>query len=173
MKNAALLILTLAICLPAASADAYSCRGVLANGAARCTGASYSATGVVGQHAVGLMSGSYISGAGFWPQSGAVYAGIPTVLNPVGVPVQFWLGGSQPNPIHSSALLRFGVPSSSQVTIKVYDARGREVATLVDGRLGPGYHSAAIDGRELASGVYFCRMEAAAFSATHKLLVIR
>ena len=89
------------------------------------------------------------------------------------MPAQFWLGGSQPNPLRGPALLRFGVPNASQVTIKVYDARGREVATLVDGLLGPGYHRVAIDGRELASGVYFCRMDAGRFSATNKLLVIR
>jgi hypothetical protein len=69
--------------------------------------------------------------------------------------------------------LRFGVPTASQVTIKVYDVRGREVATLVDGQLGPGYHSATVNGAELASGVYFCRMDAERFSATHKMLVIR
>jgi hypothetical protein len=172
MKHPLLIVLALVVCLPTASVAAgyYDCRGVVANGAARSTG-YYTLTGVVGQHAVGLSSGYYVCGSGFWPQSGGIYAGIPTVLDPV--PMRFSLGNSQPNPLRQSALLRFGVPRASQVTIKVYDARGREVATLVDGQLGPGYHSAAIDGRDLASGVYFCRMDADGFSATHKVLVIR
>jgi hypothetical protein len=172
MKIPILVILVLAACLPAASVAAgyYDCRGTVANGAARSTG-YYCVTGAVGQHAVGLSSGYYICGSGFWPQSGGVYAGLPVALDPV--PATFWLGASQPNPLHHSALLRFGVPRVSQVTITVYDARGREVATLVDGQLGPGYHSATIDGRDLASGVYFCRMDADRFSATHKMLVIR
>jgi len=173
MKIPALVILTLAFCLPAVSLGAgpYDCRGVVANGAARGASPYYSVTGTVGQSAVGLMHGYYISGAGFWQQSGGVYAGIPVALDLI--PASFWLGGNQPNPLRQSALLRFGVPRTSQVTIRVYDARGREVATLVDGQLGPGYHSATIDGRELASGVYFCRMDAERFSVTHKMLVIR
>jgi hypothetical protein len=117
------------------------------------------------------MSGYYMSGAGFWQQSGAVYAGIPLVLDPG--PARFWLGQNEPNPLRQSAMLRFGVARTSRVVIKVYDARGREVITLVDRVLGPGYHSATVDGRDLASGVYFCRMAAERFSETHKILVLK
>jgi len=172
MKHPFLIILVLAACLTAApvAAGYYDCRGTVANGAARSTG-YYCVTGAVGQHAVGLSSGYYICGSGFWSQSGGVYAGLRAALDPA--PATFWLGASQPNPLRLSAVLGFGVPRVSRVTIKVYDARGREVATLVDGQIGPGYHSATINGRDLASGVYFCRMDAGRFSATHKMLVIR
>ncbi|HVP56547.1 MAG TPA: T9SS type A sorting domain-containing protein [bacterium] len=173
MNNRFLVIFALVVCLPAAclAAGSYDCRGVIANGAAHSANPYYSLSGAVGQNAVGLMSGYYICGAGFWPQSGGVYAGLPAALDPI--PTKFWLGGSEPNPVRQSGVLRFGLPRASQVTIRVYDVRGREVATLVDGTLGPGYHAATVKGTELASGVYFCRMDADRFSATHKLLVIK
>jgi Secretion system C-terminal sorting domain len=173
MKNPFLVILALAVALPVVSSAAgnYDCPGVVANGAVRSTNPYYSLTGAFGQNAVGQTRGDYICGAGFWQQSGGAYAGVPVALDPI--PAKFWLGVSQPNPVRQSALLRFGLPKVSQVTIRVYDVRGREVGTLVDARLGPGYHSSTINGAGLASGVYFCRMDAERFSVTHKILVVK
>jgi flagellar hook assembly protein FlgD len=64
------------------------------------------------------------------------------------------------------------------VRIKIYDALGRQVAVLVDGTKTPGVHSAEWNGcnskgKRVTSGVYFYKIEAGAYTATRKMLVLR
>jgi len=54
----------------------------------------------------------------------------------------------------------FGLPQREQVTLKVFDALGREVAKLLDGKINSGEHSVVFDAKGLASGVYFYRLQA-------------
>jgi flagellar hook assembly protein FlgD len=70
------------------------------------------------------------------------------------------------------------VSRTSTVSIKVYSATGRLVATLVNGRVEPGRYAAYWDGSnsagdQVSSGVYFYRMEAGDFSSVKKMLVVR
>ncbi|MGQ9820157.1 MAG: T9SS type A sorting domain-containing protein, partial [Candidatus Kapaibacteriales bacterium] len=53
-----------------------------------------------------------------------------------------------------------GIPSSSFVSLKVFDAMGREVATLVNEELAPGTYERTFDAKGLASGVYFYQLRA-------------
>jgi endonuclease I len=90
----------------------------------------------------------------------------------------FRLAGNAPNPFNPSTTIRFEVPHRGHVKLSVYDVSGRRVAVLVDGRLGPGAHEAAWTGRDtrgvpVATGVYFCRMEAEGFTATTKMLLLK
>ena len=55
----------------------------------------------------------------------------------------------------------------------MYDLLGREVATLFDGQQTPGRHTVTFDARNLASGVYLCRLSSANFSATSRLLLMK
>jgi hypothetical protein len=88
------------------------------------------------------------------------------------------LAQNVPNPSVAGTQIRYETARPAMVTIKVYNALGKEVCTLVDGAKGPGQHSAYWDGRNrrgerVTSGVYFYKMEAGAFSATRKMLVLR
>jgi flagellar hook assembly protein FlgD len=72
----------------------------------------------------------------------------------------------------------FEVARDRRVSVKIYDIAGRCVRTLEDRRYRPGTHSTRWDrindsGLPVASGVYFYRMEAGAFRATRKMLVLR
>jgi len=88
-----------------------------------------------------------------------------------------------PNPFNSSTTIKFQIPSSSFVTLKVFDLLGREVATLVNEEMGPGSYERVFsakggsasggDGSWLASGVYYCRMTSGSFSVTRKLIILR
>ena len=57
--------------------------------------------------------------------------------------------------------------------LKVYDILGREVTTLVNEVKAPGRYTVQFDARNLASGVYFYRLQAGSFVETRKLLLIR
>ncbi len=83
-----------------------------------------------------------------------------------------------PNPFNPSTVVSFTVPKWEKVEVRVYDVSGRFVRTLADGTFEPGTHSISWDGtneggRDVGSGVYFCRMKAAGFSKTRKLVLIR
>ena len=55
------------------------------------------------------------------------------------------------------------------MTLRVYDALGREVAVLVDGAREAGRHEVAFDAARLSAGTYLYRLEAGAFAATRTL----
>lgn len=100
-------------------------------------------------------------------------SGVPTKKT-----VYRWdLSQNMPNPAAHGTLIRFEVARTSEVSIKVYNAMGQLVKTLEDGRMQPGRYSVQWDGRnaegrKVSSGVYFYKMEAEAFRATKKLLIL-
>jgi hypothetical protein len=80
---------------------------------------------------------------------------------------------SSPNPFRSATTILYDLPVPEFVTLRVYDALGRQVATLVEGEQPAGSHRAPFDGRGLASGVYFYQLRTASFGATQKLLLLK
>ena len=82
------------------------------------------------------------------------------------------------NPSSGPSAFRFELPRSATISIDVYDATGRHVATLLQGRRDAGSHRVEWDGRDasrrdVASGVYFVRFRTAEFAATEKVLRVR
>ncbi len=96
------------------------------------------------------------------------------------MPTEIRLRQNYPNPFNPVTTIGYDLPAKAQVTLKVYDLLGREVAVLVDGVQEPGYKSATFDAGGLASGVYFYRLQtstlsgqAGDFVATKRLLLLR
>ncbi len=90
-------------------------------------------------------------------------------------PNPFWSGATSPasgggNP---STVISFQLSVNSHVTLKVFDANGREVATLVDGEMVAGSHAVPFMPRDLAGGVYFYKLTAGEFSQTRKAVFIK
>jgi hypothetical protein len=88
------------------------------------------------------------------------------------------LSQNSPNPLASGTEIKFEVASTSDVSIKIYNAMGQLVKVLRDGRMEPGRYSVAWDGRNqtgerVSSGVYFYKMEGQQFDATKKMLVVK
>ena len=92
------------------------------------------------------------------------------------------LGHARPNPFNPVTTIDFSLAAAGRATIRIFDAAGRVVRTLVDSSVEAGPHTAVWDGttdtgRRAASGVYFVRMEAAghmdAFHATRKLVLLK
>jgi len=91
----------------------------------------------------------------------------------VGKPVNYDISQNYPNPSNPSSQINFQVPADANVTLKVYDIRGREVKTLIDSYMAAGYYSAQFDGTNIASGIYFYRLNAEGFSKTLKLILVK
>lgn len=94
-----------------------------------------------------------------------------------GTPLAFALEPNRPNPFTGRTLIRYALPGRVHVALDVYDLQGHRVARLVDGEQGPGTFAIPFgDGaglRPLAAGVYFTRLEAGAFRASRKMLMLR
>jgi hypothetical protein len=79
----------------------------------------------------------------------------------------------EPNPCSASATIRFYLPAAQQVSLRVLDVTGREVARLADRPFAAGRHTLAWQTGDAASGVYFYRLEAGEQTVTRKLLLVR
>lgn len=78
-----------------------------------------------------------------------------------------------PNPTQASSTLTFDLPESMPVRLRLFDARGLQVAVLLDERLGPGRHAITLPLDRAASGLYLCRLEVGSRVYTEKVLVVR
>lgn len=83
-----------------------------------------------------------------------------------------------PNPFNASTIISFNIPEEAHVKLAIYDATGRLVRTLTDRFLPVGKHSivwngTASDGRVVATGMYFYRLESGSFVARKKLLLVK
>ncbi len=89
------------------------------------------------------------------------------------IPVEFSLSQNYPNPFNPATTIKFGIPQTTSVTLKIYDALGSEVETLIDEKLEPGYYKHIWDASRFASGVYFYRIIAGTFVKTKKLMILK
>jgi flagellar hook assembly protein FlgD len=94
------------------------------------------------------------------------------------VPELVLLYPNYPNPFNPQTTVSFYLPSSSGITLSVYNTAGQRVATLVDGHQRAGYHRCVWNGtdqqgQEVASGVYLCRLKAGDEYKTRKMTLLR
>jgi hypothetical protein len=102
--------------------------------------------------------------------------GIPhdNVLVPTpDVPKKFDLSQNYPNPFNPSTLIKYAIPHDAFVSIKVYNLLGQEITTLVNELKQTGYYSVTFNGSNLASGVYFYRIEAGNFTSVKKMVLVK
>ncbi len=76
-----------------------------------------------------------------------------------------------PNPYDSAITIKYNLPNSNHVTLKIYNVAGQELATLVDKFQKAGEHEVEWKPKETASGIYFCRLQAGNLSDTIKLVL--
>jgi hypothetical protein len=89
------------------------------------------------------------------------------------VPAQFELMQNYPNPFNPSTEIRFTVPASGMVTLKVFDVLGREITTLVNEVLAPGTYRSTLDGARLASGTYIYTLTSGNNRIAKKMLLLK
>jgi len=94
--------------------------------------------------------------------------------SPKSIPADISLSQNYPNPFNPSTTIRFSLPQTSEVSLKVYDIAGREVMSLMnENRLASGQHSLQMDASHLASGIYVLRLTADGVALTKKLTLIK
>jgi len=85
----------------------------------------------------------------------------------------YYLSENYPNPFNPTTDIRYRISESKFVSLKVYNALGEEVATLVSEQKAPGSYRVEFDGTELPSGIYFYRMQAGNYTMTEKMVLLR
>jgi len=78
-----------------------------------------------------------------------------------------------PNPANPATTISYTIAKSARVSLDIYSITGQKVATLVDRTMPAGRHSVVFDGSNLASGVYFYRLEIPGFAKTGKMLMVK
>ncbi len=121
-------------------------------------------------------------------EDGSLYAFVATTLSTTGTgaltaaPLTTRLLGARPTPFNPATIIAFDLgPAGARpepVALRIYDAAGRLVRTLVDGPLAPGHHAVTWDGRNdaagaAASGVYFCRLAASGQTFESRLVLLK
>ncbi|UCE20323.1 MAG: T9SS type A sorting domain-containing protein, partial [Gemmatimonadota bacterium] len=97
------------------------------------------------------------------------------------VPAEYGLAQNYPNPFNPVTSIAYSLPQAAKVKVFVYNTLGQVVAELVDGDQEAGHHVVKWDAGELASGVYFYRIEANGtsrenrgdFTATRRMVLMK
>ncbi len=87
--------------------------------------------------------------------------------------VKFTLDQVYPNPFASSTNISFSLEAPSNVTIRILDMFGREVATLTGRKYENGAHTIRFNTQNLDPGLYICRLEVGKKSAFRKMVLVR
>jgi endo-1,4-beta-xylanase len=90
-----------------------------------------------------------------------------------GLPSHYQLEQNFPNPFNPSTNIRYSIPQSSKVVLKVFDVLGREVQTLINTAQAPGQYTVPFHAQDLCSGVYFYQLSAGTFTETRKLMLLK
>jgi hypothetical protein len=85
----------------------------------------------------------------------------------------FDLSQNYPNPFNPSTLIKFTIAERSNVTLKVFDVLGREVATLVNTTKEAGSYSVNFDAANFASGLYVYTLNAGDFNSSKKMMLLK
>jgi len=105
---------------------------------------------------------------------------LPVGINTIssGVPDKFMLHQNYPNPFNPTTNIKFDIAKTGLVNIRVFDILGREIATLVNDILQPGFYSVPFSAGEstnngLASGIYFYKITASEYTDIKKMLITK
>jgi photosystem II stability/assembly factor-like uncharacterized protein len=89
------------------------------------------------------------------------------------MPTEFLFSQNYPNPFNSSSVIKYSIPKSSQVTLKIFNTLGEELETLVNEEKPVGTYEVNWNAANLPSGVYFYRLQAGSFVQTRKMILLK
>ena len=94
------------------------------------------------------------------------------------LPNTFELTQNYPNPFNPETVIPFALPEAADVRLTIYNVLGQQVVHLVEDRLAAGFHRVAWSGRDdygrqVASGLYFVRMQSTDFNTVRKMMLLK
>ena len=90
------------------------------------------------------------------------------------IPGRYTLEQNYPNPFNPATTIRYGIPEQSNVRLEVYNALGQRIKTLVDNEeQQPGYYQVIFNAANIASGVYFYRLQAGGYTEIKRMVLVR
>lgn len=98
---------------------------------------------------------------------------ITNIEDPDEIPEQLSLGQNYPNPFNPTTTIPYKLDRAEEVTLKVYNTLGHEVATLVDGRQQAGSHQVTFDASNLSSGIYLYTLKVGNEINTKKMILLK
>ncbi len=143
------------------------------------TGGAYVLGGTVAQIDAGLHSGgAYVVTGGFWAGVIDPATDVAPGVSPSGAPTRLALHPAVPNPFERETTIALDLPHATHASARVYDVSGALVRTLLDEPMATGRHEVVWpgtndEGRRVAQGIYFLRLEAESATATRKLVLTR
>ncbi len=90
-----------------------------------------------------------------------------------GIASDFRLNQNYPNPFNPTTTITYNVVLPSEVTVKVFNVLGAEIATIASGFHAAKEYKVSFDGSKLSSGIYFVKMEAKGFNSVRKMMLIK
>ncbi len=88
-------------------------------------------------------------------------------------PSEFRLEQNFPNPFNPATTIQYQLPSTSNVSLKIYDVLGNEVLTLINEKQAAGYKEVKFNANRYASGMYIYRLTAEKYVSTKKMLLVK
>jgi hypothetical protein len=96
-----------------------------------------------------------------------------TAIADLKMPVTYKLEQNYPNPFNPTTTIKFSIPNSGFTELSVFDITGREVSSLVNNNLTAGSYAVEFKAGELASGIYFYRIQSKDFVDTKKFVLLK
>ncbi|MEZ4690739.1 MAG: T9SS type A sorting domain-containing protein [Ignavibacteria bacterium] len=89
------------------------------------------------------------------------------------VPSEYVLDQNYPDPFNPKTVINYSIPKSEKVSLKIFDALGREVLTLVNDIQTGGTYKVTFDATTLSSGIYFYTLTTSEFIQTKRMMLIK
>lgn len=139
---------------------------------------NYKQCGSVGQGVAGKSSYGLVAYIGFWNPWVQEITPVEWEEENAGLPQEFGLRQNYPNPFNPNTVIEYALPQEAHVSIVVYNLLGQKVRVLKDEIERAGFKRVIWDGKddkgaEMASGIYFCRIQDKDFVKSKKMVLLK
>jgi hypothetical protein len=109
-----------------------------------------------------------------WINEGAKAAATPNIVTRLYSGInKYSLNQNYPNPFNPSTIIKFEIPEPTSVSVKIFNYSGKEVAILVNEKLGSGSYEKEWNAKNLPSGIYYAHLKAGVFEETKKMVLMK
>jgi len=107
------------------------------------------------------------------PRNDDDFAGFISDVKDETIPSKFEISQNYPNPFNPTTNIKFSIPNSERVVVRVYDVLGRQVAELMNSTINAGTYTLTFNAARLSSGIYVYKIQAGDFTAVKKMMLLK